>query len=78
MNKTIEEIYMMAFDNYISPSRYLTLSKKWNFERFPFGGGTSNIAKGRITNLINQGKDVKCGYMCNKIRELPDHFIIYK
>ena len=77
MNKTIEEIYMMGFTNYISPSKYKSINL-WNFESWGFGGGRSQITKAKIRELLEKGKKVKCGYMCSSIRGSHDYYIIYK
>jgi len=75
--KTVEEIYDMAFDNYISPSKYDAMTK-WNFKKFPFGGGNANIVKEKIQNLIIQGCIVKCGYMCSSMQGYHEYYIIFK
>ena len=76
-NMSIEEIYDMGFTNYISPSKYESMIS-WNFERWTFGGGKSQIVKARIEELINKSKKVKCGYMCTSIKEAHNYYIIYK
>ncbi len=78
LNKQIEKIYDMAFTNRISPSKQEKYFELNNLEEFPFGGGIKNIVIERIKELLINGHNVRCCYICTSIREYHDRYIVWK
>ena len=76
MEEKIDKIWNDMFGKYISPSKYEKLCEVWDFHE-AFRGNIGNITiKQFIEKSLNEGFEVKAGWMSTSIKEIHDYYIL--
>lgn len=76
MKEKVDKIFNRMFENYISPTKFEKLFKEWDFHQSFRGKIEGHSVKEFIERHLNEGFEVKSGYMATSIKDAHDYYIL--